>query len=90
MMEYLGQISKMLGISIALMIIILFWEITWKLIAMWKSARKGSVIWFIALALFNTLGILQILYYFIFSEMKFSKPTTVKKAKKKTVKRKKK
>lgn len=90
MMEYLGQISKMLGISIALMIIILFWEITWKLIAMWKSARKGSVIWFIALALFNTLGILPILYYFIFSEMKFSKPTPVKKAKKKTVKRKKK
>lgn len=89
MIEYLVGISKTLGISTGLLIVILFWEVTWKLIAMWKSARKGSIIWFIILAVFNTMGILPILYYFIFSEMKFSRSTPVKKVKKKTVKRKK-
>ncbi|MEJ2267780.1 MAG: DUF5652 family protein [Nanoarchaeota archaeon] len=48
----------------------LLWSAVWKLLALWKSARKGSAVWFIVLALINTVGILEILYIFVFSKMK--------------------
>lgn len=88
MAEYLTTITEQLGISAWLFIIILIWSMAWKLLGMWKSARKGSVVWFMVLALFNTVGILPILYIFVFSKMKYCelKP----KPKKKSVKKKKK
>jgi len=36
------------------------------------AARKGEKIWFVALLVINTLGILEILYIYVFSEK--SKP----------------
>ncbi len=56
-----------------LLIALMIWETVWKLLALWKSARKGSVVWFIVLALVNTVGILPILYIYVFSEMKKKK-----------------
>jgi len=49
--------------------VVAIWEAVWKLIAMWKAAHKDSVVWFIVLAIFNTVGILPILYIYFFSEM---------------------
>ncbi len=47
------------------------WTIPWKGIALWKSAKKGQKIWFVILLLFNTLGILDIIYIvFICKEKK--------------------
>jgi len=43
------------------------WTIPWKGVALWKAARNGSIIWFTALLLLNTLAILEILYIFVFS-----------------------
>ncbi len=43
-------------------ILVALWDGVWKLIAMWKSARRNQLAWFICLAVFNTLGILPILY----------------------------
>ncbi len=37
-------------------------------IALWKAARAGSKPWFIALLFINTLGILELLYIFVFSK----------------------
>lgn len=85
-MNYLSQIAQNLGIAgiaLWLFIIVIFWELVWKLIAMWKSARKGSVPWFIILALFNTIGILPILYIFVFSKMKCCQPVKKRKLKRK-------
>ena len=65
-------IASQLGISIVLatvlFTIIAIWSIAWKLVALWKSARKGSIIWFVVLGIVNTVGILEILYIFIFSK----------------------
>jgi methionyl-tRNA synthetase len=82
MFEYLG-IPTELGISPWLLLIITVWSLAWKLGALWKSARKGSIIWFIALALINTVGILEILYIFVFSKLDFREKSK-KKSKKKT------
>jgi hypothetical protein len=81
-MGVLGQLSTQLGISIWILVVIIIWSAVWKLIALWKSARKGHVAWFIILAIVNTVGILEILYFYIFSEINLKKKTPEKKKRK--------
>jgi hypothetical protein len=50
--------------------ILAVWSSVWKGMAMWKAGRKNSVVWFIVLFLVNTAGILDILYIYVFSQMK--------------------
>lgn len=57
-------------IPIWLIAIVLIWSLTWKGLALWKSARKNSPVWFIILLIVNTVGVLEILYIYVFSEMK--------------------
>lgn len=47
---------------IPVLIIVGIWDVVWKLIGMWRSARNNQVAWFICIAVFNTLGILPIIY----------------------------
>lgn len=68
--NYLGLIAGQLGISIFLLVVIIIWSQVWKFLALWKAGRKNAPVWFIVLALVNTLGILEILYIFVFSKMK--------------------
>ncbi len=68
MMGSLGQ----WGISpwaMCLFALVLVWSFIWKGLSLWKSARKNSTIWFIVLLIVNTVGILDILYIYVFSEM---------------------
>ncbi|HRS54030.1 MAG TPA: DUF5652 family protein [Bacteroidales bacterium] len=53
---------------IYLLIILSIWDGVWKLIAMWKSARNKQLAWFICIAIFNTIGILPIVYLLIHKE----------------------
>lgn len=50
--------------------IVFLWVLAWKGLALWKAARKNDRWWFVALLVINLLGILEILYYFVFSERK--------------------
>ena len=79
-MDYFQILSMQLGIPLGILIVLIIWSFVWKLLALWKSARKGSIVWFIMLALINTAGILEILYLFFFSEM--GKPKIITRAKK--------
>lgn len=47
---------------IPVIVIIGIWDAVWKIIAMWKSARANQMAWFICIAIFNTMGILPIIY----------------------------
>ena len=66
-------ISNLLGISVLTAIILLtiisIWSLVWKGFALWKSAQKKSLVWFIVLLIVNTFGILEILYIYVFSKM---------------------
>jgi hypothetical protein len=53
---------------ICLLVLAVVWDGTWKLIAMWKSARHGQLARYICLAVFNTLGILPIVYILAFQK----------------------
>jgi len=53
--------------------LIILWSLAWKGVALWKSARKNSKPWFIALLLINSVGILEMFYIFVFSKKKRKK-----------------
>jgi hypothetical protein len=51
-----------LGVFIPVIILLALWDGAWKVIGMWKSARNNQLVWFICIAVFNTLGLLPIVY----------------------------
>jgi len=87
LLTQLGMPAWLLGIPEWLLVIIFIWSGIWKLIALWKSARSNSIVWFIIIAITNTIGILPILYIFIFSK-KGDKATRISDTKKKSKKKK--
>ncbi|VVB83089.1 Uncharacterised protein [uncultured archaeon] len=75
MFDYFNAVMSQFGIppwAFTILILIMIWSSVWKLFALWTAARKNSVVWFVVLALVNTVGILEILYIFVFSKMKQS------------------
>jgi len=48
--------------------IVIIWSLVWKGIALWKAAKADSKNWFVALMVINTMGILEILYIYLFSK----------------------
>ena len=46
----------------AAIIILALWEMVWKLIALWRSAQNNQLAWFVCIGIFNTIGILPIIY----------------------------
>ncbi|HUC85948.1 MAG TPA: DUF5652 family protein [Candidatus Acidoferrales bacterium] len=57
-----------LALLIIGLVMLAIWDGVWKLIALWKSARNSQLAWFICLAIFNTAGILPILYILLFQK----------------------
>jgi hypothetical protein len=53
---------------IIVLLLLAIWDGVWKLIALWKSARHDQLAWFICLAIFNTAGILPIVYILFFQK----------------------
>ncbi len=47
--------------------LIVAWVLPWKGVALWLSARRHQKIWFIAILIFNTLAILEIIYIFFYA-----------------------
>ncbi|MEM4325718.1 MAG: DUF5652 family protein [Candidatus Pacearchaeota archaeon] len=76
---YFDFISSQIGIPIWFLVIIILWELVWKILATWKAAKNNSIVWFVILMVFNTIGILSILYFYIFSKMKRSSKKRTKK-----------
>ena len=62
------EIQSILPWFIPLILIVAIWDSVWKLIAMWKAARNNHLAWFICIFIFNTLGILPIIYILINKE----------------------
>lgn len=44
------------------------WTLYWKGMGLWKAAKLEHQKWFIAMLILNTVGILEILYIYIFSK----------------------
>ena len=47
---------------IVLLVIAGLWDFIWKALALWKSAQRKEVAWFVFILVFNSVGILPIAY----------------------------
>lgn len=56
------QIALYLQNHRAILIALGLWSLAWKGLALWKSARKDQMYWFLAILVLNTVGLLPIAY----------------------------
>ncbi len=49
-------------LNLPIILALVLFDVVMKSIAMWKSARNSHLVWFIFLAILNTVGILPIIY----------------------------
>ena len=56
------QLALWAAVLIPTIIFLAIWDGVWKCIGMWKSARNKQLAWFICIVIFNTIGILPIIY----------------------------
>ncbi|MBW6442581.1 hypothetical protein K0A97_02245 [Patescibacteria group bacterium] len=59
--------------------VLLFWELVWKGLALWNSARRNHLIWFMFILVINSVGILPIIYLLIHKKDKKNKKSENKK-----------
>ena len=76
------------SLIITAVIILGLWELIWKGLALWHSAKNNHKNWYTAILILNTMGILPIIYLKFFKNKKQT-PNNSKKNKKKTKKKKK-
>lgn len=71
-MDY-GMGMPIMGAGFGLGILVLAaWSILWKGLALWRASKRGEKIWFVAILLINTAGILEIVYLFFIAGAKLS------------------
>ncbi len=58
----LYEIYQRPWLLILLLFTLILWELIWKAVALWTSAKKHQKLWFIFILIFNTVGILPIVY----------------------------
>ncbi len=58
------------ALLIPLFIMAMVWSFMWKGLALWHSAQKHEIGWFLVFLVVNTLGILEMVYLFGFRGMK--------------------
>ncbi len=58
-----------------IILLLIVWTLPWKGVALWKAARLTQKWWFVILLVLNTIGILEILYIFVFSKYAAKKST---------------
>lgn len=62
------------AIGLLIIVAIILWTIFWKGLALWVAARNRHKTWFIVLLVINTVGLLDIFYYFFFGRKKLQEP----------------
>ena len=81
----MANVASDLGVTLGILsfglVLLSIWSLVWKGLALWKASQKKNKIWFIVMLVANTLGILEILYLFIFSKMGNKQPIKSKKKK---------
>lgn len=63
-----GMKNSQVAVLISVLVLIAIWDGVWKAIAMWKCGRNNQLAWFICIMVFNTAGILPILYILFFQK----------------------
>lgn len=65
MQEVLNSVPTWL---LTIFVVIAIWESVWKALALYRAGTQKQPEWFVVMFIFNTAGLLPILYYFYFSK----------------------
>lgn len=65
-----GGAAAFLPLLPLIIIPLILWSLFWKGLALWHSAQRRDVIWFILMLFINSLGILEIIYLFSVAKLK--------------------
>jgi hypothetical protein len=57
-----NDLPAFFALLLPIIVLLALWDGVWKCIGMWKSARNHQLAWFVCIAIFNTVGILPIIY----------------------------
>lgn len=64
-----GGLGFAAGVAFGIFILVAtLWTLYWKYRALWYCAKNDRKMWFIIFLVVNTLGILEILYLYVFSK----------------------
>lgn len=55
---------------IPLIVVLVLWDTVLKLLGMWKAAQRKELLWFLVIAIINTVGILPLIYLIINKDKK--------------------
>lgn len=64
------QIAAVPPYFFLILLLLMLWALIWKGIALWKCGRNNQLAWFIVILIFNTAGILPIVYLVFFQKRK--------------------
>ncbi len=53
-----------------MVLLLALWSLFWKGLALWHAAQRGDRWWFAGILVFNTMGIVEIIYLFLVLKMK--------------------
>ncbi|MBI2063258.1 MAG: hypothetical protein HYT61_03440 [Candidatus Yanofskybacteria bacterium] len=53
---------------LVIMVVAAIWSLPWKGWALWRAAQNRNKRWFVVLLLVNTLGVLDILYLYVWGK----------------------
>lgn len=56
------------GMGGTVVMLIVIWSLIWKGLALWRAARRGEKAWYVVLLILNTVGILEIIYYYLIAK----------------------
>ncbi|MBP9817097.1 MAG: hypothetical protein KBD05_03680 [Candidatus Pacebacteria bacterium] len=69
-----AEMFPIIGAFAGLFIIVMLWTLVWKGIALWRAAKNGQVLWFVAFLLIHTAGVLEIVYLIWFRKDRATVP----------------
>lgn len=55
--------------NFGILVLLISWSLAWKGVALWQAAKRKEKWWFVFILVLNTLGILEIIYLFIFTKL---------------------
>jgi TRAP-type mannitol/chloroaromatic compound transport system permease small subunit len=63
-MSTISALPQWMIVAVPLVVV---WDLVWRGMGLWRSARRNEVVWFLFLLLLNTVGILPIAYLLLTS-----------------------
>jgi hypothetical protein len=59
------------GLVAPAVVLVVLWSVFWKGLALWHSAGRSQPWWFVIVLVVNTAGILEIIYLFAVTKLRF-------------------